>query len=155
MQELKAFLITIASGIMAYLAPIADNVFAMSYLLLCNFVVGLLVAQLVNHEGFSWRKFGWCGVEAFIFFGLVASIYVVGHKQGNAEAAAQCVSMVVYAMCYFYGCRILRNLRTLLPDNSVGHSCVAFLYEMLTLELVRRIPHLQEYINKVEQAKEK
>lgn len=149
-DAIKSVCVAIISGVMAYLNPIASNVFAMAYLTLLNFVIGLLVSLLVENESFSWRKFGWCGVEVLIFFAIIASIYIVGHAQGNPKEAVQCVSMVVYAMCYFYSVRILRNLRKMFPRNTIGHHVTGFLYMVLTLEVVKKIPHLKEYIDEHE-----
>ena len=151
--EAKPFLLAVLSGILAYLHPISGNVFAMTYLLFANLIVGLIASLMVEGERFSWRKFGWCGVEALIFFLLVASIYVIGYAQGNPHEAMQCVSIVVYAMCYFYGTRILRNLRSMFPRNSVAWHVINFIYEALTLELMRRIPILGEYIKNHKQEK--
>lgn len=146
-SEPKALLLTIAAGVASYLEPIANNVFAMTYLLFANFVVGLLVSILIQHEGFSWRKMGWCGVEALVFFALVASIYIVGNANGNQLGAVQCVSMVVYAMCYFYSARILRNLCIIFPTGSTAWRLLDFIYALLTLEFAKRIPGLTEYLS--------
>lgn len=153
-NEIKPFALTVLSGILAYLNPISGNVFAMTYLLFANFVVGLLASLVVEGEKFSWRKFGWCGVEALIFFALVASIYVVGYAQGNPEEAVQCVSMVVYAMCYFYGTRILRNLRTMCPSESIAWHMMDFLYGFATLELLKRLPFMEEYVKSQKRKKD-
>lgn len=153
LNELKPLALAVFSGVFAFLNPISGNVFAMIYLLLLNFLVGLL-ASLAEGEKFSWRKFGWCGVEALIFFALVASIYVIGYAQGDQSEAVQCASMVVYAMCYFYGARILRNLRALCPHASIAWHSINFIYELMTLELIKRIPYLEEYINKQKEKKD-
>lgn len=149
-DAIKSVCVAIISGVMAYLNPIASNVFAMAYLTLLNFVIGLLVSLLVENESFSWRKFGWCGVEVLIFFAIIASIYIVGHAQGNPAEAIQCVSMVVYAMCYFYSVRILRNLHKMFPKTTTGHNVIGFLYMILTLEVVKKIPYLKEYLDENE-----
>ena len=149
-SEPKALLLTIAAGVASYLEPIANNVFAMTYLLFINFIVGLLVSLLIQREDFSWRKMGWCGVEAMIFFILVASIYIVGNANGNQDGAVQCVSMTVYAMCYFYSVRILRNLCTIFPTGNTAWKILYFIYTVLTLEIAKHIPGLEGYLKSTE-----
>jgi len=147
MSELKTFIVAVLSGMAAYLHPIANNVFAMVWLLGGNFVVGLLCGLLVYHEKFQWRKMLQCFYEALILFGVVAFIYVIGRENGNHEGAMQTVSMIIYAACYFYGIRILRNLRDMAKDGSPAWHLLNFLYGILSLEFAKHIPYLQEYIS--------
>lgn len=147
MSELKSFIVATLTGIAAYLHPIASNVFALVWLLGVNFIVGLLCGLLVYHEDFQWRKMWQCFYEALMLFGVVAFIYVIGKFQGNHTGAIQCVSMVVYAACYFYGIRIIRNLRNMAKDGSPAKSLLGFIYYVLSLEFAKHIPYLDAYIN--------
>lgn len=148
MDDAKTIFITLLSGIAAYLAPIADNVFAMIWLFIINFVIGLATGILVEHEKFEWSKAWSCIEESAVLFGVVAAIYIIGRLNGNQEGAVQCVSMVIYAMCYFYGVRIMRNLRTILPDGTPAWTCIDFLYSLCSLEFAKKIPGLEDYLNK-------
>ena len=147
MIELRNFIVAVITGIAAYLHPIAGNAFAMLWLLGANFIVGLLCGLLVYHEKFEWRKAWQCFVEALMLFGVVACIYVIGKLQGNHDEAIQCVSMIIYAACYFYGVRILRNLRDMAKDGSPAEALLGFLYHVLSLEFTKHIPYLNDYIN--------
>lgn len=147
MNEVRSFVVAVATGIAAYLHPIANNVFALIWLLGANFLIGLLTGLIVNHEKFQWRKAWSCFTEAAILFGIVASVYIVGKLNGNHEGAIQCVSMVIYAACYFYGVRILRNSRSLAKKGSPGWHLLNFLYMLLSLEFAKHIPYLDQYLN--------
>ena len=147
MNETRSFVIAVLTGIAAYLHPIASNVFALTWLLGLNFIIGLLCGLLVYHENFSWRKMWDCFKEATILFGIVASVYVIGKLNGNHTGAIQCVSMIIYAACYFYGVRIMRNLRDIAKDGSPAWHLLNFLYSFLSLEFAKHIPYLSEYIN--------
>lgn len=148
MPELRSFIVAVLTGIAAYLHPIANNVFALTWLLGGNFIIGLLCGILVNNERFSWRKAWDCFKEATIIFVVVASVYVIGKLNGNHEGAIQCVSMIIYAACYFYGVRILRNLRNMAKKESPAWHLLNFLYKFMSLEFTKHIPYLGEYINK-------
>lgn len=148
MYELRSFIVAVLTGIAAYLHPIANNVFALTWLLAGNFIIGLLCGVLVYDEKFSWRKAWDCFKEALMLFGVVASVYVIGKLNGNHDGAIQCVSMIIYAACYFYGVRILRNLRNMAKDGSPAWHLLNFLYMLLSMEFVKHVPLLENYINK-------
>ena len=61
---------------------------------------------------------------------------------GNPAGAIQCISGVVYAIIYFYTVNILRNAHKLLPKSKVIH----FLFYVLSFEVIKKIPYLQQYI---------
>ena len=86
--------------------------------------------------------------EAAIFFLLVGAIYFIGERKGNAPEALQCISFVTYIVVYFYAMNILRNLMFIFPDNSSVWKVTHFLHYILSVEFVKKIPGLQNYINK-------
>lgn len=146
MNELKALVVTLLSGIAAFLHPIADNVFAMVWLLGANFMIGLLTGILIEHESFEWKKARQCLVDAAVLFGIVAFIYIIGKLNGNQDGAIQCVSIAIYAMVYFFGLRILKNLRKLVQKGSVAWYVIDFFYSCLSFEIAKKIPGLGDYI---------
>lgn len=147
MQELRSFVVAVLSGISAYLHPIAGNVFALVWLLGVNFIIGLFCGLWACHERFSWRKMWQFFHEAVTLFGIVAFVYIIGRLQGNQEGAVQCVSMIIYTSCYFYGVRILRNLRYMAKCGSPASGMLDFLYHVLSLEFTKKIPYLYQYIH--------
>lgn len=83
-------------------------------------------------------------METLVFYIIVLSVYLVGEKMGNPEGAIQCISGLVYAIIYFYFVNILRNAHKLLP-KSKG---IKFMYYVLSFEIIKKIPYLQEYQEK-------
>lgn len=148
MTEIKTLLLTIISSIVAFLAPISDNIYAMIYFLIANFIVGLLAAILVDGETFRWRKAGCCALEALVFFWLVVSLYIVGHYNGNNESTITAISTIIYAGGWFYTTRILRNIRRMLREGTPFHAFIDFLYSSMSLEFAKKIPGLSKYIEK-------
>ena len=62
----------------------------------------------------------------------------------NLDGAIQCITGVVYAILYFYGVNTLRNLNILFPESKV----IRFLFHVLSFEVVKKIPYMQQFINK-------
>lgn len=147
---IKNTLVTIASLLAAYLAPLTDVVFVIFYVFLINFVAGLIASIVVDDERFSVKKFFHCVIETMVYFVIVVSVYVVGEKMGNREGAMQCISGVTYAIIYFYTANVLRNLTQLFPANMT----IKFLYYIVSLEVVKKVPYLHRFLEK-EQLKEK
>lgn len=148
MEYFKNLVVGLVTGIVAYLNPISGEIQSLIGVFVLNFVFGLLTALLINHEDFSFRKAWKCVVEATIFFLLICCIYFIGEKKGNPEGALQCVSFVTYTVLYFYGVNILRNIRNLLPVGSNGYKVFSFLYDVVSVEFVKKIPYLAAYLQK-------
>lgn len=68
----------------------------------------------------------------------------------NLDGALQCITGIVYSVCYFYGVNTLRNMRKLFPQSRV----LNFLYYILSFEVVKKIPYLQKFIDNEEKIKE-
>lgn len=144
MENIKALIIGIITGIAAYLNPIAGDIVSMLAVFTLNFIFGLLAAIVACNESFSFRKAWKCVTEATIFFVLVCAVYFIGQQKDNIEGAMQCISFVSYSVFYFYGVNMLRNMKLLLP----GSRTIAFIYEVASIEFAKKIPGLSYYINK-------
>lgn len=110
--------------------------------------VDCLLHSLSIMRVFSFKKAWRCIVEATIFFALVSCIYFIGEHKGNPEGALQCVSFITYSVFYFYGVNILRNIKEILPNSSNGYKVVAFLHYVLSVEFIKNIPYLTNYLQK-------
>ena len=148
MDYFKNLLIGLVTGIAAYLNPISGEIKSLIAVFALNFICGLLTALLINHESFSFKKAWRCIVEATIFFALVSCIYFIGEHKGNPEGALQCVSFITNSDFYFYGVNILRNIKEILPNSSNGYKVVAFLHYVLSVEFIKNIPYLTNYLQK-------
>ena len=146
-NTIKNLLVTITSVLVGYFAPLKDMVFVIFFVFLLNCIFGLLAGVGVQKERFSLKKFFRCILETLVFYVIVLSIYLVGEKMGNPSGAVQCISGVVYAIIYFYAVNILRNCHKLLP-KSKG---IKFLYYVLSFEVIKKIPYLQQYQEKADE----
>lgn len=139
--ELKNMMATLLSITLAYFAPISDMVFVIFFIFLINMIAGLVSGIVVDGERFNNKKFFHCIVETCVFYLIVGSVFLIGEKLHNINGALQCITGVVYAILYFYGTNTLRNLQKLFPANKV----IAFIYYVVSFEVVKKIPYLQQF----------
>lgn len=139
--EARNAIVTLLSVTLAYFAPISDMVFVIFYLFLFNMLAGMIAGMVVNDEAFKLKKFFHCILETFVLYVIVLSVFCLGEKMHNTDGAMQCISGIVYAIVYFYSVNILRNLKLLLPDSRP----ISFLYYVVSFEIVKRIPYLQNF----------
>lgn len=136
---------------MAYLNPLNGELQSLVALFAVNFFVGLLTGVIVNGESFSFKKAWKCIVECLTFLLLVCCIYFIGERKGDTAGALWCVSAVSYGVIYFYACNILRNLQQLFKEGTVPYKVVSFLYYIVSVEFVKKIPYLSNYLNENKQ----
>jgi len=154
-STLKSLIVSLLAGLAAYLHPLQGDMYSLISVFVLNFLFGLLAGLLANSECFQFRKAWKCISEAAVFFVMVCAIYFIGEHKGNPEGALQCVSFVTYSIIYFYTVNILRNLKLLLPNGSVGYRVVAWLHWVVSVEFVKNIPYLKEYLNLATDEKDK
>lgn len=140
---IKNMLATLFSITLAYFAPVTDMVFVIFFIFAINCIAGLIAGIVAKHERFNNRKFFHCLLETFVFYVIVLSIYIIGEKMKNLDGALQCITGIVYAVCYFYGVNTLRNMRKLFPHSRP----LNFIYYVLSFEVVRKIPYLQQFLD--------
>ena len=126
-NHIRTLLVSIGSAVLAFLAPLADDLYVMLILFGCNALFGI-IADKVENKPWDKRKFRTAFIEALLFFCFVFIIYGIGTMKHNANEALLCVSFVSYALIYYYGTNICRNMMNILPDESLGHRVFAFLY---------------------------
>ena len=126
------------------IAPIHDILTACMIIFAANFFTGLFAGVLVQHEGFIFRKAFKCISEAAVISGPMAMILLVGDNIDNHDGAMSAISLAVYALIYFYGVNILKNLNRIFPKNRY----IDFLYYVLSFEMIKKIPYLENYKQK-------
>ena len=150
-DTIRNLLLTIFSVLFGYFSPLRDIVFVIFFVFLLNCLFGLVAGVGVEGERFKLRKFFRCILETLVFYVIVLSIYLVGEKMGNEQGALQCISGVVYAVIYFYAVNILRNIHTIFPENR----WVKFLFYVLSFEVIKKIPYLQQFQEKKDEVDKK
>ena len=103
--------------------------------------------MLVDKEPFSLKKALRCIGEATVFFVLCAVLFFIGDLKGEKQGALQCISFISYTILYFYALNILKNLKKILKRGTSAFKVVAFLYYILSVEFIKHVPLLSNYIN--------
>ena len=142
--SIRNLLASVFSVMFAYFAPIQNMVFVIFFVFAINCMAGVIAGIVAKHERFNLKKFFHCMLETFVFYVIVLSVFTIGEKMRNLDGAIQCITGVVYAILYFYGVNTLRNLNILFPESKV----IRFLFYVLSFEVVKKIPYMQQFINK-------
>ncbi len=142
--SIRNLLASVFSVMFAYFAPIQNMVFVIFFVFAINCMAGMIAGIVAKHERFNLKKFFHCMLETFVFYVIVLSVFTIGEKMRNLDGAIQCITGVVYAILYFYGVNTLRNLNILFPESKV----IRFLFYVLSFEVVKKIPYMQQFINK-------
>ena len=150
-DTIRNLIVTLCSILFGYFSPLRNIVFVIFFVFLLNCLFGLVAGVGVEGEKFNLKKFFRCILETLVFYVIVLSIYLVGEKMGNEQGALQCISGVVYAVIYFYAVNILRNIHTVFPDNR----WVKFLFYVLSFEIIKKIPYLQQFQEKKDEVDKK
>ena len=144
-NQIKTSVIGLSSAVMAFLAPLAADLYVMLILFAVNALFGI-IADVVDGKKWDKHKIQVAFIEALLFFLFVLIIYSIGTIKANMDGALQCVSFISYSLMYYYGTNITRNMMNILPDGSVGHACFGFIYYLLSVEFIKKIPALKEYL---------
>ena len=150
-DTIRNLIVTLCSILFGYFSPLRNIVFVIFFVFLLNCLFGLVAGVGVEGEKFNLKKFFRCILETLVFYVIVLSIYLVGEKMGNEQGALQCISGVVYAVSYFYAVNILRNMHTIFPENR----WVKFLFYVLSFEVIKKIPYLQQFQERKDEVDEK
>ena len=150
-DTIRNLIVTLCSILFGYFSPLRNIVFVIFFVFLLNCLFGLVAGVGVEGERFNLKKFFRCILETLVFYVIVLSIYLVGEKMGNEQGSLQCISGVVYAVIYFYAVNILRNIHTIFPKNR----WVKFLFYVLSFEVIKKIPYLQQFQEKKDEVDEK
>lgn len=153
MTEIKGFLIAAASAVLSFFMPIGDFIVAMIMLFMVNFMFGLL-ADIVNGKGWDKRKANNFFLYCLVFFVVAVSIFIIGHLLHAHDEAVQGVKYLCVVSVWFFGVNISRNWMQITRKGSTFHRIAYFMYYVLSMEFVTRIPFLKQFIEEKEQENE-
>lgn len=146
-EQIKHIVVTITLAVLAFLKPIECDLYSLLLIFFLNFLFGYLSGMVANNEEFNLRKALRCIGEAAVFFILCCSIYIIGRLKGEMTRAILCVSFVTYIIIYFYALNVLKNLKKMFKKETTPWFIVAFLYYVLSVKFIERIPFLSNFLN--------
>lgn len=146
-EQIKHIVVTITLAVLAFLKPIECDLYSLLLIFFLNFLFGYLSGMVANNEEFNLRKALRCIGEAAVFFILCCSIYIIGRLKGEMTRAILCVSFITYIIIYFYALNVLKNLKKMFKKETAPWFIVAFLYYVLRVKFIERIPFLSNFLN--------
>lgn len=144
MENNNSLLGTVIASLVAYLSPIGNMVFCLTFVFILNFIVGLISSIRLDKEAFKLRKFLVCMLENMVYYVTVSSVFTIGEKMGNMDGALQCVSVITYSIIYFYTANLFRNLHKLFPNAKP----IEFIYYVICFEFVKHIPYMENFLKR-------
>lgn len=149
MVEIKGFVIAACSAVLSFFMPIGDFIVAMIVLFLVNFFFGLF-ADIANGKGWSKKKANTFFLYCLVFFSIALAIFCIGHLLHAHEEAIQGVKYLCVISLWFFGVNISRNWMQITRKGSTFHSIAYFVYYILSMQVVERIPFLKQFIEEKE-----
>lgn len=149
-DQIKAVTLMVLSALSGFFMPISDLVVAILILLGVNFLSGWIEDSL-HADGWKWKKAFKAFTECFFLCGIGAFVFAMGHFMHKADASVQCLTAIYFAAIWFYVINILNNWRKILIEGTTIHRFVSFLYFVVSMKFVEKIPFLSEFINKEEE----
>lgn len=146
-DSVRAVFLAILFELLAYLKPLGDEIFILAMVFIVNFVAGYITDIAVNKGRFQFKKAWRCVTEITVFFLMAVVVFTFGEKKNWNEGALQCVSFLTYVITYFYSLNILKNLKHLFKTHTIAHKVFSFLYYVMSVEFIKKIPFLVDFIN--------
>lgn len=149
MQEFKYVICSIISGVLSLLFPIKDFMLAMVIVFGLNYLFGW-VAGMVNGEKWSFKKSMVFFYHCTIFFVLTSAIFITGHFMHAGDETLGVVKALCGVAIWFYVTNIVRNWKVMLVEGTTMWNIASFVYYVMTLKMVDKIPYLGEYLKKAD-----
>lgn len=147
MSEIKYVICSIISGMLSLLFPIKDFMLAMIVVFTLNYLFGW-IAGMVHGEKWSLKKSMVFFYHCTIFFVLTSALFITGHFMHNEGETIGVVKALCGIAIWFYATNIARNWQKMLVENTTMWRVAGFVYYVLTLKMVDKIPYLSEYLKR-------
>lgn len=145
LEHFKFIISSVFGGLLTFFFPIKDLTYAMLIVFLVNFAFGVIAGQLNGEE---WKR-----KKAFVFFlhcavfvFIVLCVFATGSLMGSKEESQGVVKLLCWVAIWFYGTNIVRNWKLMMVKGTIMWKVASFLYYVLTLKAVEKIPFLSEYL---------
>lgn len=145
LEQFKYIICSVFGGLLSFFLPIKDVMYSMALVFLVNFMFGVIAGQL-NGEEWERKKafvfFVHCGVFVFI----ILCVFATGSLMGSKEEAQGVTKLLCWVAIWFYATNIVRNWKLMMVKGTIMWKVAGFLYYVLTLKAVEKIPFLNEYL---------
>lgn len=142
MEDLKTLIITTLAALAAYFSPIYGMVLSATVIFILRFIVGYLTSKRVDNEDFSFKKAFNCVIEATVFYVLISCTFFIGDHMNNQNGALQSISMITYALLYFFSVNVTGNLKRLFQESQ----WIAFIHYVISIEFIKNVSFIDTFL---------
>ncbi len=149
-KKIFAFGLGFVNSVLLYFLPIKGLVQVLFGLFLVSYIVGTIHSIREQHESISKTKTFKAIKEFTIYTVLIAGLYMIGERMQSNDFMLTVITTVTWGLIYIYFTNIFKNLTRLMPYY-VG---LKWVYFVLNLEFLKRVPALKEFEEKEKNDKE-
>ncbi len=149
-KKIVAFGLGFMNSVLLYFLPIKGLVQVLFGLFLVSYIVGTIHSIREQHESISKTKTIRAVKEVSIYTVLIAGLYMVGERMQSNDFMLTVITTITWGLIYIYFTNIFKNLTRLMPY----YTGLKWIYFVLNLEFIKRVPSLKEFLKKEKNDKE-
>ncbi|MFV0397935.1 MAG: phage holin family protein [Bacteroidales bacterium] len=137
----NTWMIYMGGAVLAYNNELIGIFILFAFFFITDFISGFLASVKMGH-GFKSSKARWSFAKSFCYFGSFSVIVFMGIALRQADFFLGALKVAVYSATWFECVSNLENLLILFPDNRF----LRFIYYILAVEWVKKIPGLSNFL---------
>jgi len=141
---IKATYFTISgwcTAVLLYFLPIKEQTICISIAFVLNFAFGIIAGIAIQHESVQFKKAFLAFSEVAVYLVILTCMFTFGERMKGDAWIFHGLSILTWAWIYFYMSNLSKNLKRLFP----GSRGISFLFYVLNLEFIKRIPYLKKF----------
>jgi len=133
------------TGLYFYFEPIHYVWKVAIVLWIVNVIVGYIAGMVINDEKMDWKKFMRAFLEMSIYLFLTNMLFALGDQMDNKTEVQNVLNITTWGLIAFYIINVLKNFTRLCPGESPGAKLLRYIYFLLSLEFVKKLPHMRDF----------
>lgn len=132
------------SAVLSFVAPISHFIESLFILFIVNILVGIVADHCLGNP-WSKSKLKQAFFEALLIYTFIFVLFSIGNTMNKISEASQIVAYFTWVVMWYYGANINRNFIIIAPNGSKAEECFKFSYYVVTFEMVKKLPLLNNY----------
>lgn len=133
------------TGLYFYFEPIHYVWKVAMVLWIVNVVLGYITGMVICDEKLDWRKFMRALLEIALYLFIANMLFAIGDQMNYKAGMLKGLNITTWGLIAFYVINILKNVTRLLPGDSPGAKLFRYMYFLLSLEFVKKLPHMRDF----------
>jgi len=139
-----------SAAVFLYFEPVQNFWIAVTILWVFNLILGYTSGYILTREKLDTKKFLLAAGELVLYLVTTALFLAIGKLMNNLPNVLTGLNIATWAFIAYFTTGILKNWSRLQPNNWV----VKYLYYILSLEILNKLPHFKEFKNQQENGKD-